>query len=458
MAKLNVSPVSNVTSPEEMTAVLNTLQGQKEEDMTGGRVAARHTTNQVRDYMWGVKDEQTTWGPGWRTNREAYEDVTRSRQAGTSTQAIRRSLNWLVAQDLLEKNSDHEPEIFRWNPKKPFPGVPPTKTFIPARQPSTGNSTPTPATPAAAPVDPKDRRAQLHQKLQGRIDEAKGKKKPETTKPSEKAARKGIIRKNGQVYLPRSLGGKDISDVDALHKLREAGLFPLLYGPPGTGKSVLPEATFGDELVIFEGNEDSGVDDLIGTYTQSDAGWVWVDGPALIAAKEGRPLFLDDMTLVSPKVLAVLYPLMDGRREIWVPQHVVDGKPDHVVASDGFWVLGAHNPGVHGAILTDALRSRFTVSIEVETDLELVAELKVPEKFLRLTRNLRTKKKNNDIQWVPQLRELLAAKRTAELFDEGVAAANLAGIAPEEDRDIVIDMIRTIWGNEIKPLNLEGQI
>jgi nitric oxide reductase NorQ protein len=454
MAKLNVSPVTEITPFGEIHGDDPALQDQEEENMSGGgRVAARNTTNQVRDYMWGIKDDQTSWGPGWRTNRNVYEDVTNIRQAGTSTQAIRRSLNWLVDQGLLEKDSSQEPEIFRWNPKKPFPGTPP-KPFVPMK---TGNPLHPPAAPVAAPVSPADRRAQLHNKLQGRMDEAKGKKEVKP-KPEEKQARKGIIRKNGNVYLPRSLGGKDISDVEALRKLREANLFPLLYGPPGTGKSVLPEATFADELVIFEGNEYSGVDDLLGTYTQSGTGWTWVDGPALIAAREGRPLFLDDMTLVSPKVLAALYPLMDGRREIWVPQHMVDGKPDHVVAADGFWVIGAHNPGVHGAILTDALRSRFTVSIEVETDLELVAELKVPERFLRLTRNLRTKKKNNDIQWVPQLRELLAAKKTAEVFDENIAAANLAGIAPEEDRDIVIDMIRTIFGSDIKPLDLKGQI
>lgn len=82
----------------------------------------------------------------------------------------------------------------------------------------------------------------------------------------------------------------------------------------------------------------------------------------------------------------------------------------------------------------------------------------MPDKFVRLTRNLRTKKKNNDIQWVPQLRELLAAKAVSEIFDESIAAANLAGAAPEEDRDIVLDMIRTIWGSDIKPLDLRGQI
>jgi nitric oxide reductase NorQ protein len=33
---------------------------------------------------------------------------------------------------------------------------------------------------------------------------------------------------------------------------------------------------------------------------------------------EGRVLFVDDATLISPAVLAVCYPAMDGRREVTV--------------------------------------------------------------------------------------------------------------------------------------------
>ena len=40
---------------------------------------------------------------------------------------------------------------------------------------------------------------------------------------------------DGQVYQPRSLA--DMPDVEALRKLRDAGVPALLYGPPGTGKT-----------------------------------------------------------------------------------------------------------------------------------------------------------------------------------------------------------------------------
>src|SRR6266498_269847 len=132
MAKLNTSNVTEITPSGEIHGGDPSLQDGKEDEMSGGRVAARHTTNQVRDYMWGEKDKTSTWGPGWKTNREVYEDVTSQRQAGTSTQAIRRSLNWLADQGLLVKDSAQHPEIFRWTPGRAFPGPLPVQSVTPA--------------------------------------------------------------------------------------------------------------------------------------------------------------------------------------------------------------------------------------------------------------------------------------------------------------------------------------
>src|SRR5437879_1571675 len=68
-----------------------------------------------------------------------------------------------------------------------------------------------------------------------------------------------VARPGGQGYRPRSLA--DMRDVEALRKLRAAGVPALLYGPPGTGKTSLIEAAFPD-LITVAGDGDTQVSDL----------------------------------------------------------------------------------------------------------------------------------------------------------------------------------------------------
>ena len=178
-----------------------------------------------------------------------------------------------------------------------------------------------------------------------------------------------VRRPGGQLYHPRLVSG--MPDVTALRKLREAGVPALLYGPPGTGKTSVVEAAFTD-LITVPGDGDTTVADLVGEYTQTPEGrYVFVHGPLVRAMREGRPLFIDDATLIPPTVLAVVYPAMDGRRQITVKANggeIID-------AAAGFYVVAGHNPGVHGAVLTDALASRFSAQIQVSTDYELAIQL-----------------------------------------------------------------------------------
>ena len=86
------------------------------------------------------------------------------------------------------------------------------------------------------------------------------------------------------------------------------------------------------------GDGDTTAADLVGEYTQKpDGTFEFIYGPLIRAMQEGKVLFIDDATLISPAVLAVAYPAMDGRREITVKAH----KGEVIKAADGFYVSPA---------------------------------------------------------------------------------------------------------------------
>jgi hypothetical protein len=255
-------------------------------------------------------------------------------------------------------------------------------------------------------------------------------------------------RPGGGWYLPRRLGGA--TDVEVLQRLRGQNIPVLLYGPPGTGKTALVEAAFPGVLTIA-GHGDTVVEDLLGSWLPLPAGgFEYTHGPLPVAMREGRVLFVDDATLIPPRVLAVLYPAMDGRGLITIPAH----HHEQVKAAEGFYVIAGHNPGVHGAILTEALASRLATHIEVATDFELARKLGVPDKAVSAAANLNTKLRNGQIGWAPQLRELLAFKQLTDTLGISAAVGNLAAIAPEPDREQVVVVLAHTFGTQVTPLRV----
>ena len=275
---------------------------------------------------------------------------------------------------------------------------------------------------------------------------------PAPKAPAPKAAPGPVTRPGGQVYRPRVLAG--MADVEALRTLCAEGVPSLLAGPPGTGKTSLVEAAFPD-LVTIAGDGDTTVGDFVGEYTQKpDGTYEFIYGPLIRAMQEGRVLFIDDATLISPAVLAVCYPAMDGRREVIVKAH----KGETATAADGFYVVAGHNPGVHGAVLTEALSSRFTFQFDVATDYDLARSLGIDSRAITAARNLATRQANGETGWAPQLRELLAFAKVTRIFGLDTALANLAGVAPAEDRDVVTSTLAKTFGKTIAPLALGRQI
>ncbi|MEV0705863.1 AAA family ATPase [Saccharopolyspora sp. NPDC050389] len=368
----------------------------------------------------------------WLTVRAGTEATPReiAKELGRSSGAVGNALQILADRGEAERTSEAPLRYRATTATTGAASTPsaPASTATTPRRPR--KSAPTPTTPKPEPEAPHST----------------------PVPPEEEPVTGPVPRPNGQTYHPRKLSG--LPDVTALRKLRAAGVSALLYGPPGTGKTSVVEAAFPD-LITVQGDGDTTVADFVGEYTQTpDGRYVFVHGPMVTAMREGRCLFIDDATLIPPTVLAVVYPAMDGRRQITVKAN----GGEVVTAEPGFYVVAGHNPGVHGAVLTDALSSRFSAQIQVSTDFDLAKQLKIDRRAVRVARNLATRQRKGEIRWAPQLRELIAFERISAVLGADAAAANLVGIAPDEDRETVASAVRDAFGTAIEPLALGTRI
>jgi hypothetical protein len=259
-------------------------------------------------------------------------------------------------------------------------------------------------------------------------------------------------RPNGESYVARKWGDTDHEDIQVLRLARKSNQFALLYGAPGTGKTALIEGAFPDELYTILGTGDTEVGDLVGGYIQNiSGGFEWVDGPLVKAAEEGKVLLIDEIGLIDPKVLSVVYGLMDGRREIAITANPERGV---VKAKEGFYVVAATNPNAPGVVLSEALLSRFTIQAEMTTDWSIARKLGVPAVVITASQNLAKKYQSDEVSWSPQMREVLAFKTLAEVFGTKFAIANLLAASPELDRPVVADVFTRAFGEECRPAKI----
>lgn len=253
-------------------------------------------------------------------------------------------------------------------------------------------------------------------------------------------------RPNGQDYYSRMWG--EHSDIEVLRKSRTIGQFVLLYGSPGCGKTALVEGAFPDELETIIGTGDTEVADFVGGYVQTPSGgFEWIDGPLTRAVEQGKVLLIDEIGLIDPKVLSLVYGLMDGRDEITITQNPERGT---IKAKEGFYVVGATNPNAIGVRLSEALLSRFSIQVEMTTDWSLAKKLGVPAPAVTASQNLSKKQQTGEISWSPQFRELLAFRDLAKTYGTAWAVSNLVACSPENDRSVVADVFTRVFGEEVK--------
>jgi hypothetical protein len=77
---------------------------------------------------------------------------------------------------------------------------------------------------------------------------------------------------------------------------------------------------------------------------------------------------------------------------------------------------------------------------------------------VRVARHLSAHQETGEVGWAPQLRELLAFQKIAGVLGAGAAFANLVGVAPLENRDLVAEIVTKATGSKVTALALGRQL
>lgn len=173
-----------------------------------------------------------------------------------------------------------------------------------------------------------------------------------------------------------------------LEQIIKAGLFYPTYisGPTGNGKSTMIEqicAKFKKPLIRVNLNMMSDEEQLIGAKTLIDGNVQIVEGPVLIALRNGYTLLLDEVDAGSANTLLCLQPILEGK------PYYFKLKNEVIVPAAGFNIIATANTKGKGSddgryigtnVLNEAFLERFAVTFEQEypnaaTEMKIVKNL-----------------------------------------------------------------------------------
>ena len=159
-----------------------------------------------------------------------------------------------------------------------------------------------------------------------------------------------------------------------LENIIKSGIFYPAYisGPTGNGKSTMVEqicAKHKKPLIRVNLNMMTDEEQLIGSKTLEDGNVEIIEGPVLIAMRQGCTLLLDEIDAGSANTLLCLQPILEGK------PYYFKLKNEIVVPADGFNILATANTKGKGSddgryigtnVLNEAFLERFAVTFEQE--------------------------------------------------------------------------------------------
>lgn len=137
----------------------------------------------------------------------------------------------------------------------------------------------------------------------------------------------------------------------------------LLKGKPGTGKTYAANhlaLADGVEVYNITMTEETPMAEIRGHFVTKGGEFVWMDGPAIRAWKEGARLVINEIDHASDDVLTFMYAIMDDVEyaSVTLPTG------EKVTPADGFHLIATMNGDIDD--LPDALQDRLPVSIEID--------------------------------------------------------------------------------------------
>lgn len=159
-----------------------------------------------------------------------------------------------------------------------------------------------------------------------------------------------------------------------LENIIKSGIFYPVYisGPTGNGKSTMVEqicAKHKKPLIRVNLNMMTDEEQLIGSKTLQEGNVEIVEGPVLIAMRDGTTLLLDEIDAGSANTLLCLQPILEGK------PYYFKLKNEMIVPAAGFNVIATANTKGKGSddgryigtnVLNEAFLERFAVTFEQE--------------------------------------------------------------------------------------------
>jgi MoxR-like ATPase len=202
------------------------------------------------------------------------------------------------------------------------------------------------------------------------------------------------------------------SDLESIIK---EGLFYPAYisGPTGNGKSTMVEqicAKHKRPLIRVNLNMMTDEDQLIGSKTLTNGNVEVVEGPVLIAMRQGITLLLDEIDAGSANTLLCLQPILEGK------PYYFKLKNEMIIPAAGFNVIATANTKGKGSddgryigtnILNEAFLERFAVTFDQEYPTAKV-EVKIIKNLMQSFNCLDEEFADTLVKWADAIRRTFA--------------------------------------------------